>query len=392
MTAFRTSKKFSYSNNNVQLVRGGKQYFSLITELIDGAREMVQLLTYIFQDDDTGTAVANALMRAAKRNVKVFVVVDGYASQRLAPSFTRGLEEAGVHFRFFDPLLKTKNFYFGRRLHSKVLVVDSHFSVVGGVNIADRYNDMPDQPAWLDFALFAEGPVSAEASSLCWRIWMKLQLHKTPDFSAASFGTSKRRPAYSANVRLRRNDWIRNELEISASYKEMFRTAKSNITILSSYALPGNVFRNNLVRAVNRGVKVRMIISGKSDVVFVKHAERYWYQWLLRHNIEIYEYMNNVLHGKLAICDGEWMTIGSYNINDLSAYASIETNFDVKGSAFAKHVESEVQAIIDNDCVLVSKESLARTSNIFSRFGDWLSYMIIKATFNLFTIYYRQEK
>jgi cardiolipin synthase len=385
------NKKYKYTLNSVQLVRGGKEYFDVITTLIYQAQDTIHLLTYIFEADDTGQGVADALLRATARNVKVYMLVDGYASQALPTTFIATLLEGGIRFRFFEPVFKSKNFYFGRRLHSKVLVVDSRIALLGGVNITDRYNDLPGKPAWLDFALRAEGPVAIEACDVCWKLWRGFQPQKAKP-PCVPFPELMPDAAFKSLVRLRRNDWVRNKLQISNSYLEMFRTARSHIVILSSYALPGNLFRKNLQRAVRRGVKVTMIISGQSDVPFVKQAERYWYDWLVRNHIEIYEYTKNVLHGKLAICDDERMTIGSYNVNDLSAYASIELNFDVADPEFVRQVHLTLDEIIAKDCVKVSREELARSRNILTRFGRWVSYNLIRASFNLFTFYYRQQK
>ena len=135
-----------------------------------------------------------------------------------------------------------------------------------------------------------------------------------------------------------------------------------------------------------------MIISGESDVLLVKQAEKYWYSWLFRNNIEIYEYAKNVLHGKLAICDGEWMTIGSYNVNDLSAYVSVELNFDVRDPHFIESVEQTLQRIIDEDCKKVQPENFTNTSSIWNKIERWLAYNLIRFTFSLFTFYYRKKK
>lgn len=358
--------------------------------MIRGAQDTLHLQTYIYEADETGRMVGDALMDAARRKVQVYVLLDGYASQALPSEFIDELKAAGVHFRFFEPIFRSKHFYFGRRLHNKVVVADSRYSLVGGVNITNRYNDMPDKPAWLDFALYAEGPVSRDACTLCWTNWKGFprRIKKNPCADhVAGPGEGE-----LSLVRLRRNDWVRNKLEISNSYLEMFNKAKSHITILSSYALPGIIFRKNLEKAVRRGVNVRMIITGESDVMLVKHAERYWYDWLMRNNIAIFEYTRNVLHGKLAVCDSEWMTIGSYNVNNLSAYASIELNFDVKDPALMKKVEQQLEDIINNDCVYITPEKMATTANMLRRLGQWFSYNLIRIAFNVFTFYYRRRK
>jgi cardiolipin synthase A/B len=383
------TKRFSYTHNKVQLVRGGRDYFQLLEKMIGEARQSIHMQTYIFEDDETGRRVGDALIAAAKRNVQTYLLVDGFASQDLSEEFINDLATAGIHFRHFEPLFKSHNFYFGRRLHSKVLVTDAINALVGGVNITNRYNDMPNQPAWLDFALFVQGPAAVDAYEVCMSVWSGRKKRKViakPDISNVKFEDGA-----SSLVRLRRNDWVNNRLQISSSYLEMFRTSASHITILSSYALPGNIFRKNLEKAIKRGVKVRMIISGMTDVLLVKMAEKYWYSWLLRNKIEIYEYTKNVLHGKLATSDGEWMTIGSYNVNDLSAYVSIELNFDVRDPVFVMEVENKLQQIIDNDCISITNDSNKRV-HLLNRFGRWIAYNLIRITLSIFTFYYRKQK
>ncbi|HEX6334091.1 MAG TPA: phospholipase D-like domain-containing protein, partial [Flavisolibacter sp.] len=141
------------NHNRVRLLRGGSEYFDALEELIAKAQYTIYLQVYIFDDDATGIRVGNALIEAAKRGVSVFVLADGYASQSLSRVVISSWQKAGIHFRFFEPLLRSTRFYFGRRLHHKIVVVDAQYGLVGGMNIADRYNDVGDERAWLDFAV-----------------------------------------------------------------------------------------------------------------------------------------------------------------------------------------------------------------------------------------------
>ncbi|MDX2046875.1 MAG: phospholipase D-like domain-containing protein [Chitinophagaceae bacterium] len=378
--------------NKVQMVRGGKPYFDLLGSMIGKAKHIIHLQTYIYEEDETGMQVAEQLIAAAGRGVHVYVVLDGYASGDLSDEFTERLRKSGVRFRFFEPLFRGRNFYFGRRLHHKLVVADASFAMVGGINISNRYNDMPGQPAWLDFALYAEGDIAKQLCMLAQRAWKDfpegmnmpacLQL---PEVHLSSNG-------FNSKVRMRRNDWVRRRHQVSRSYLEMFRNAKSNISILSSYFLPGRVFRKSMANAAKRGVKFKVIVAGASDVGLAKRAEKFMYDWLLKNRIEIYEYQKNVLHGKVAVCDGEWVTIGSYNVNNISAYASIELNLDVQDAAFAKQAGQTLEQIMMNDCVLVTEENYRRTTHFFSRFLNWVSYNIIRVLFYMFTFYFKQQR
>ena len=388
----KVSGKFT-GPNNVRLVRGGKEYFDLLHELIRNAKETIHLQTYIFDEDETGIAVAEALMEAAQRKVAVFVLVDGYASRGLSREFITRIREAGVYFRFFEPLFRSNNFYFGRRLHHKIFVADALHSLTGGINISNRYNDMPGEQAWLDFGLYAYGRIAREFCTLCNNTWKgfktSVKVPRCPQFEHDDANTVADKDSL---VRIRRNDWARGKNQISSSYLRMFRNAKSHLVIMCSYFLPGDRFKRALKRASKRGVKIKVVVAGYSDVVIAKNAERYMYDWLLRNNIEIYEVQDTVLHAKVAVCDGNWMTIGSYNVNDISAHASVEANVEVNDTGFVKKVEHLFHHIIETECKQVTATEHIKTKNIFRQPMRWLAFQFIRIVLFLFTFYFKRKK
>ncbi len=389
-------KKSKYSNvytttNRVKLIRAGKAYFDVLLQLIHEAKENIHIQTYIYNDDETGRLVAAALNDAVRRKVTVFLMADGYASQVMSQPFIDELRTAGIRFRFFEPVFKSRYLYVGRRMHHKVAVIDAKYALVGGLNVANRYNDMPGEPAWLDFALYVEGEIAKQLCVLCWKTWNGFS-HNMP---LATCNEKEGRfiiPFENrCEVRMRRNDWLRRKNEITATYVEMLRNAQTEVTILGSYFLPGNILRTQMTQAIKRGVIIRIVAAGRSDVMLAKNAERWLYDWLLRNGIELYEYQKNILHGKMAVCDDEWMTIGSYNMNNISAYASIELNLDVRCSAFAKHVSNTLDEIIANDCIRITSERHIQTNNIFKQFIRWFSYQFIRTVFYLFTFYFKHQ-
>lgn len=384
------NKKSAYiPNNKTKLVRGGKEYFTLLPQLISQAQHTVHFQVYIYEDDETGRAVGAALMEAAKRGVKVYLLADGYASKELSAGFIKELQSAGVFFRFYEPLLKSEHFYFGRRMHQKVLVVDGHYGLVGGINISNRYNDMDNEPAWMDWAIYMEGPVCASLHKICIDVWAKpaqLALKRSMRHELPAIAASGDSP-----LRIRRNDWVKSKNQISRSYIEMFKKASSNVIIMSGYFLPGTIIRHHMSRAAKRGIDIRVIVAGKSDVKLAKHAERYMYRWLLKRNIKLFEYTKSVLHGKMATRDKKWVTIGSYNLNDISAYASVELNIDVNDAGFATNVQQQLELIMKNDYVQVTEDEYNKKYNIFQRFIQYCSYWLVRIIFYLFTFYFKQQ-
>ena len=380
------------THNQLRLVHGGKPYFELLEELVEGATHQVLFQTYIFDAGNTGMRVAATLSRAARRGVKVYVLLDGYASQSLPNEIINHWREAGVYFRWFEPLLKSKYFYFGRRLHHKALVVDRYHGLVGGINISDKYNDMPGHPAWLDWAVHMQGEVVLDLHALCARRaisgrTLSLKKMKLPAIPAMQMQFI----ATVCKARIRVNDWVRGKREISKSYLDMLRNAKSEVILMSSYYMPGRDFQRQLRFALKRGVKVKIILAGSSDVKLAKLAERYRYPWLLMHKAEIYEYQKSVLHAKIATCDGQWATVGSYNLNELSANASVELNVEILDESFTREVDTALNEIIERDCIRIS-EKTDKHGGWFNRLVQLFAYQLCRMMLFMFTFYFRQHR
>lgn len=367
-------------HNSVELIQGGASYFQTLEKMIDSALESVHFQMYIFDGDETGVRIGNALKRAAQRGIRVHMMLDGYASQSLPPHLIDEFRGSGIQFRWFQPLLRGDNFFVGRRMHHKVVVVDAKHSLVSGRNISNRYNDMPGEPGWLDWAVYVTGDISVELYNRC----VQMYYRRAPVPPAGI--QPKTSVAEECLVRMRVNDWIRNKNQISRSYLEMMKKADQSITIMSSYFMPGRVFRKNLRLACKRGIRVRIIVTKLSDVPLAKAAERFFYPWLLRRNIEVYEYRERILHGKIACSDGSFVTIGSYNFNDLSAYASIELNLDIQNNRFAREVQATLDQIIQKDCDQITREKLDHSTRWWNTAAYRIAYTLYRTFLLVFTI------
>lgn len=377
-------------NQDITLLSSGRAYFEQLVQLIRGAKVSIHLQVYIYEPDETGQEVANALIQAAKRQVKVYILVDGYGSQVLKKEFTKQFRENGIHFRFFKPLFKSKDFYIGRRMHQKVLVVDAQYAVVTGINIGDRYNDKQNIAAWLDFGVCVKGEIAVKLCELCWTTWRNFKRMKHAPCKPTSL-LRQFEGGHTGAVRMRRNDWVRQKHEISDTYKAILRKARSRVIMLSSYFLPGYAVRQDIKAARRNGVDVVLIVCSRMDVPLVKDAERFMYSWLFRHGVKIYEYSGNILHGKLATCDDEWVTIGSFNVNDLSARASIELNLDIRSKPFVAEVVREMEHIINSQAISVNADEFARSNTLLNQFIQWFAFKFLRVIFFLGTFYMKQE-
>jgi cardiolipin synthase len=367
--------------HRIELLRSGENFFSAIEKTIDEAEHYIHFQTYIVDDDQTGRRIVDALIRAAERGVRVYFLLDAYGGNSFSKNLINKVEKAGIFFRLFSPQLITKGFQLSLRLHHKVLLTDGDTAIIGGMNIADRYHGMPGLKEWLDFAILIKGPECAHVLLIVKRLWNRTFISK----KERSRETVHNPALYEENVKIKvlQNNWYRNKIEILKSYRSALKHAQNRMTIFASYFLPGRNERRLLRNASRRGVDIRIVLSAESDEPVVMRATNFLYDFILRNNISIYEYLPSNLHAKVATVDGNWSTIGSYNMNHLSDYGSVEMNADILDSQFGEQFEGLLQDIIKNDCRQVTFEEYIRRKTWLFQLTGWFSYQMIRIMMRL---------
>lgn len=370
---------------SISLLRSGSSYFDAYCKVIDGAQKTLHLQTYIFESDETGKRVIQHLISAARRGVKIFLLLDGYGSKDLRKEDADLMKNAGITLRYFSPVSVKSAFRVGRRLHHKILVADDRVAIIGGINISNHYSGNNLEAAWLDFALYIEGNICIRLSRICMSLFNRRYIPSASVPVQQSIATS------NVFLRFRQSDYMRGKKEISRSYKEFVRKAEKEIIIVNAYFLPGYRLRRLFQKAAARGVKITVILAGKSDVPLMKRAMNYYYAWLFRNNISIYEYQTSNLHAKLAVFDDSIVTIGSFNLNYLSEYVSVELNVDVNNTSFATSVKQELLHIIQSECIKPDN-SFNSYSNPLRQFIDFMSYQFIMYAMRLLYIITRKDR
>jgi cardiolipin synthase len=353
---------------HIELVHSGEDFFMRMIEMIVRAEDEIHLQTYIFVNDHAGNLVAEALKTAAGRGVQVYLLLDGYGTT-LPDAFINDLISNGIHLRFFAPLFSASSVYLGRRLHHKIIVADAKAAIIGGINIADKYKGNKNTKPWLDYAVQFDGKAAEPLQTLCRNIYEQKNLIKR-----------RRNPFYTltdASIRHVQNDWLRNRKDISSMYLRNIRKARDEIIIVGSYFIPGRRLSRAINRRARKGVRVKLILAGVSDVPLIKRATSFLYALFLRNGVELYEWNDSVLHGKAAMIDGCWSTVGSFNLNHLSSYASIEMNVEIESEIFAKGFAGHLDGIISK-CERIRAEDLRLKHGLYSKFLNWLSYRIVR--------------
>jgi len=291
------------------------------------------------------------------------------------------VEKAGISFRMFSPAFITNGFQLSLRLHHKVLLADGEVAIIGGMNVADRYHGTSGMKEWLDFAVMIKGPECARTLFILKRLWNKAFISK----KERSHETVHHPEIYTEDVKVKvlQNNWYRNKIEILKSYRSAIKHAGNRIVIFASYFLPGRNERKLLRNASKRGVDIKIVLAAESDAPVFKRATNFLYDFILRNNIKIYEYLPSNLHAKVATADGVWTTIGSYNMNHLSDYGSVETNVDIYDQDFAGMFEKILIEIIKKDCHQVTFNEYRKRRTWFFQVVDWLSYQMIRLAMRL---------
>ena len=391
------------SGNHIQLLRSGEEYFPALTTAIENANNSIYLQTYIYEIDKAGISIGNVLKQAAQRGVSVNILLDGFGCKDMPKAYLKELENAGVQVMFYrqkiSPWTLKKNRL--RRLHRKIAVVDNKIAFVGGINIIDDYNVPDNTPPRIDYAVRIEGALLPSIAASVYKLWRRMAFRrlnltlsnnmltderltkknlKSDDFISDNLKTTVIKgtsaiEGISAAFVVRDNVLHRRDIE--NAYLTAINAAKSEIIIANAYFVPGRRFRQALLLAAKRGVKIELLLQGRMEyfLMFATHA---FYSLFLKNGIKIYEYRKSFMHCKVAVIDGYWATVGSSNIDPFSMLLAREANIMVQDTAFAIELRSEICSSIREGAHQVTAQEWLQ-GHLYKRGLSWLIYGMVRA-------------
>ena len=336
------------AGNRLQLLRNGEAYFPALIEAVDRARYEVHLETYIFADDAAGRDIAAALSRAAQRGVMVRLLVDGFGARDFDTGLGAGLGADGVEVMVYRPEAGRYAFrrHRLRRMHRKLAVIDGEVGFAGGINIIDDF-DTSTSPRF-DYAVRIEGPLVARLHLAVRHVWRLVRWAALGRRPPPPTFVPPQRPAAVGTMQaaLLLRDNLAHRHDIEYAYLDAVRSARHEILIANAYFLPGRRFRKALLVAAQRGVKVSLLLQGRSDHLLFHYATQALYDRMLAAGVRVFEYDKAELHAKVAVIDEDWATVGSSNIDPFSLLLAREANVVVRDPGFAGELrESLVQTI-----------------------------------------------
>lgn len=361
---------FRVDDDEVCLLRDGKEAFPAMLDAIAKAEREVLLEMYWVSPDAVGLRFLDALVARAKAGVRVRVIYDAVGSISITPGFWAALARAGgeiVPFHTIFPLRNTLTLdVLERRDHRKMLVVDGKVGFIGGINLSREWLTVEEGGGgWRDDMIGVRGEVAVELRALFFDAWRRATLTPTPADVLPLRRRKKRRVYVLANPARKRRD-VRRE------YLRRIYFAQRRIDIANPYFVPNRSVRGALAHATSRGVRVRVLVPERGDVQIVQFAVEAMFEHLLRRGVEIYVMPKRVLHAKTAIIDESFATIGSYNLDERSWRKNMEVNLAVEDEAFARHV----RASFDHDCRAARRIELDewRARATVRRGLEWIAY------------------
>ncbi len=350
------SHQTQVSGNTLTTYTYGEHVYAAMLEAIARAQDHVYLASYIWKGDAVGQQFKDAVVAAADRGVKVFVVFDGFANLVVPREFKKFPSNVNV-MQF--PTLRGGMLDIRRtgRDHRKILVVDGTVGFVGGYNIGSTYATQ-----WRDTHLRVEGDTVWELSNCFVDFWNRHSKGEQPELPNVGA------PRWDYPMRAARNEPSRVVFPVRNIYLEAMDRATDHVYITQAYFIPDREIMHGLLAAAARGVDVRVVTPQRSNHLVADIVARSYVTELLEGGVRLFLYQDAMVHAKTATADGQWTTVGTANIDRLSLRGNYEVNLEVLGPEQASVMETVFAQDLSNCTELTAQQWADRT--LLHRVGE----------------------
>ncbi len=323
-----------HPNNRIQVLPNGENYYQAELQTIAQAQQSIHLEMYIFNDSEIGKRFVAALAERARAGVQVRMVVDAIGSLSTSKDFFKPVTDAGGKIEWYHPVRWYNWDKANNRTHRELIVIDGRKAFVGGAGVGDHWLTAKDgKPRWRDTMVFIEGPAVSALQGTFVENWLEAsgEVISDPAFFPIITSSGTQGDGGSPAMVVNSSASAGGSTRARILFQTLLASAKSTIYMSTPYFLPDDDARNDLIKAVKRGVTVKIITPGKqSDHAVTRSSSRRLYGELLEHGAEIYEYQPTMMHAKILIVDGKWSVVGSTNMDN----RSFELNDEVNLAAF----------------------------------------------------------
>ena len=376
-------------NNSVTLLTSGQEKFDDMFEAIRQAKSSVHLEYFNFRNDSIASALFDLLRLKAKEGVEVRALFDGFGNDSnnrpLKRHHVEALRRDGIEIYEFDPVRFPWVNHVFTRDHRKIVVIDGNVAYTGGMNVADYYIKGTEQVGeWRDMHCRIEGGAVSQLQMIFLRIWNKVTEQNVwgskyfrayekvelkglkPDTTASAHkqvvGIINREPHTSNRI-------------IRDFYLNAINAAKDSIKLVNPYLTLSPKLKKALRKAAERGVKVEIMVSLRSDIPLTPDCVFYNVHKLMKHGCHIYLYRPGFHHTKVIMVDGKFCTVGSANLNARSLRFDYEENAVI----LDRHVTAELERLFDNDKSdgdILTEDYWEQWRTPWQKFVGWFAHLL----------------
>ena len=360
-------------NNQIKLLKSGEEKFIDLFEEIRKAKHHIHLEYFNFRNDSIANTLFNLLAEKVKEGVEVRGLFDAFGNssnnQPLKKKHLKAIREKGIQIEKFDPIKFPWINHAFHRDHRKIVIIDGKVGYTGGMNIADYYiNGLPEIGEWRDMHARIEGKAVNDLQDIFLDMWNKTSGQNisgkeyypnkdtitTSNDNACMIAIVDRYPKKAPEV-------MRNV------YIKAIESANEKVQIINPYFTPVKSVKKAIKKALKNGVKVEIMIPGKSDIGFTPDAAMYIANKLRKKGADIYIFNGGFHHSKVMMVDSLYCTVGSTNLNS----RSLKYDYEVNAFIFDTETTNELMELFKED----QKNSTLLTKEIYRQRTPWKKFL-----------------
>ena len=361
------------SHNKLKLLKSGEEKFIDLFQKIEEAKHHVHLEYFNFRNDSIANALFELLAKKAKEGVEIRAIFDAFGNfsnnQPLKKKHLKDIREKGIEIVKFDPLRFPWINHVFHRDHRKIVVIDGKIGYTGGMNIADYYIEgLPEIGDWRDMHIRVEGTAVNYLQDIFLDMWNKCtkqEIGGSAYYPLQNDTTSS--CLWDKNVAIVDRYPRKDPKTMREVYAHAIENAENKVQIINPYFTPIKRIKKAIKRAVNKGVKVEVMIPGKSDIGFTPDAALYIANQLRKKGVDIYIYNGGFHHSKIMMIDSLYCTVGSTNLNS----RSLRFDYEVNAFIFDKETTDELIQMFKED----QEDSVLLTAEMYKKRTPWKKFI-----------------
>lgn len=366
-------------NNKVKLLKSGEEKFNYLLEDIKKAKHHIHLEYFNFRNDSIANLTFEILGQKAKEGVEVRAIFDAFGNfsnnRPLKKKHLKEIRENGIEIVKFDPFKFPYINHAFHRDHRKIVVIDGKVGYTGGMNIADYYiNGLPEIGEWRDMHARIEGESVQELQKIFLRMWKKSTGEEINGQIYYPNNEDTLKIYEQENIAIVDRHPTKTSKVMRRVYAKAIETANNKVQIINPYFTPTNIITKAIKKALEKGVKVEIMIPGKSDIKFTPDAAFYIANKLRKEGADIYIFNGGFHHSKIMMIDSLYCTVGSTNLNS----RSLRYDYEVNAFIFNQETTNEMTTLFNKDkenSTLLTRDVYLKRSP-WKRFVGWFAHLL----------------